>query len=168
MGWSGVDDETARAHSHRSSCALHLPYERRGLPGRVSIQPMSLHGIPACTHFRLLWWKRYVILMFIDVAPFARCWTHRLTLTLFCLAVVDTRGKGPLLNLESPASVWPPPRSGRVGTPSSELEAPLITPSKFPADLDYAADDCLLDDINTQVGRFSTFAAETGAYVERC
>eukprot|EP00903_Cladosiphon_okamuranus_P007874 g7611.t1 len=62
----------------------------------------------------------------------------------------DTRSKTPLLNLESPASVWPPPRSGRDGPPSAELEAPLLNPSKYPADLDSVSDDCFLDDVNTQ------------------
>lgn len=48
--------------------------------------------------------------------------------------------------------MWPPPRSGRDGAPPAELEAPLLNPSKYPADLDSVSDDCFLDDINTQVG----------------
>lgn len=42
-------------------------------------------------------------------------------------AGVDSRNKGPLLQLEGAAGVWPPPRSG-----STELEDPLlmtVTPS---------------------------------------
>eukprot|EP00752_Nemacystus_decipiens_P016510 g14758.t1 len=62
----------------------------------------------------------------------------------------DTRGKTPLLNLESPAGVWPPPRSGRDAPLSAELGAPLLNPAKYPADLDSVSDDCLLDDINLQ------------------
>lgn len=42
-------------------------------------------------------------------------------------------------------SVWPPPRSGRVGDPT-ELEAPLLNPSTLPDDLDTASEDCFLDD----------------------
>lgn len=76
----------------------------------------------------------------------------------------DTRGKAPLLDLESPASVWPPPRSGRDGAASAELEAPLLNPSKYPADLDSVSDDCFLDDINTQVGWFSMLTAASGAH----
>lgn len=59
--------------------------------------------------------------------------------------------------------MWPPPRSGRDGAPSAELEAPLLNPSKYPADLESVSDDCFLDDINTQVGWFPMKAA-TGAY----
>ncbi|CAM9100653.1 unnamed protein product [Ectocarpus fasciculatus] len=63
------------------------------------------------------------------------------------LIAVDTRGKAPLLNLETPGvtAVWPPPRSGRVGDPA-ELEAPLLNPSTLPDDLDTASEDCFLDD----------------------
>lgn len=81
---------------------------------------------------------------------------------------VDTHGKGPLLNLEGPASVWPPPRSGRDGGSSAELEAPLLNPSKYPADLDSVSDDCFLDDINTQVGRCAGLACMKGVFFVFC
>lgn len=150
IGWSGVDDETHEltvtdrvlpiiSPTNKEACRTERPSSRR-----------LCKDSPFTVVLRLSWWKRKrddsifrVVRASLKLASPCRC-----------LAVVDTRGKGPLLNLENPASVWPPPRSGRDGTPSSELEAPLLTPSKFPADLEYAADDCLLDDINTQVGRF--------------
>lgn len=37
---------------------------------------------------------------------------------------VDSRRKGPLLQLEGANGVWPPPRGG-----SAELEAPLLLPA---------------------------------------
>lgn len=66
------------------------------------------------------------------------------------VAGVDTRGKGPLLNLEAPGSVWPPPRSGRVGLPT-DGEDPLLRPFLLPEDLDDISDDCFLDHVDTQV-----------------
>lgn len=67
---------------------------------------------------------------------------------------VDSRAKGPLLHLETPGSVWPPPQSGpsrALGDGAGELEAPLLAPSGPPMQFD-AADDCFLDDVSTEVG----------------
>lgn len=69
------------------------------------------------------------------------------------LSGVDSRGKGPLLHLEAPGSVWPPPQSGPsrvLGESATELEAPLLAPSAPLMQFD-TADDRLLDDFSTEV-----------------
>lgn len=70
---------------------------------------------------------------------------------------VDARSKGPLLSIETPSIVWPPPRRGHgsaLDSSARELEAPLLNPPtpSLPLATSSAADDCFLDEIDTQVG----------------
>lgn len=71
-----------------------------------------------------------------------------------CSEGIDTRGKGPLLHLETPSGVWPPPRNGAVlDDDATALETPLLAPSALPLHLAATSDDCLLDEFNTEVSR---------------
>lgn len=70
-------------------------------------------------------------------------------------AGVDARDKGPLLQLETAGSVWPPPGGEGVsalGDDTTGLEAPLLAPSAPPLHLGDASDDSFLDDVSIKVG----------------
>lgn len=69
---------------------------------------------------------------------------------------VDTRSKGPLLNLDNTGGAWPPPHEGSGGSSllMEPLEAPLLAPSAPPLHLAAGVDGCCLDDtILSQVHR---------------
>lgn len=84
--------------------------------------------------------------------PHVAMGVHWLPLT--CVGV-DTRSKGPLLNLDNTGGAWPPPHQGSDGSSllMEPLEAPLLAPSAPPLHLAAEVDDCFLDDtILSQVG----------------
>lgn len=108
--------------------------------GFAQVVSRCIDGTRVYARLRLTTVPRYCLL----------CWP----LLLLVLTGVDSRGKRPLLRLDSPGSVWPPP--ARIsGSPldgdETELEAPLLTPSAPSLHCATESDACFLDDVTTEV-----------------